>query len=288
MPFFDSQRDPVDNSIVDTFYWKSTSSTGSSTTIFDDLTIPSSPNFPNSTATRYMINLPGEPYYAGIDAGNSTFIVKNVNTTTFLTRVAYNGTLSANTYKIFPSQSNTPARLEAHVGVGSNSAGDVLAYHGRFVTSIISSSNANDIDNNYNVGVNYYSTVTYISYNSSECIKVKSNSYLFDIGAWNMVAYEGKTVRVFLNNSTNNRYLFNCYITDDNENKVFPINYSPTTTYTIKGEVNLITSASTVIYFNLDGGSSTSFFATAAPPLYFVSTSINRGFCELKIISEDI
>ncbi len=134
--FFDSQRSPDTNDVADTYYWKSTSSTGSSTTIFDDLTIPSSPNFPNSTATRYIMNLPGEPYYAGIDAGNSTFIVKNVNTTTFLTRVAYNGTLSANTYKIFPSNSATPARLEVHVGVGSNSAGDVLAYHGRFVTSI--------------------------------------------------------------------------------------------------------------------------------------------------------
>jgi hypothetical protein len=181
MQYFDSQRDPVDNTIADSYYFKSTSSTGSSTTIFDDLTIPASPNFPNSTATRYIMNLPGEPYYAGIEAGSATFVVKNVNTTSFLTRVAYNGSLTANTYKIFPSQSNTPARLEAHVGVGSNSAGDVLSWHGRFVTSIISSSEMNSSN-----PINGFQAIYRDSAGLETMVGVHHK--IMEIGIWNMAA----------------------------------------------------------------------------------------------------
>lgn len=139
--FYDSARDPVDNSIPNYYHWRSGLSTGNSTTIFPDLIIPSSPNYPPmSTATplRYMVNLPGEPYYDGIVAGTYPIVVKNINTSSILTRVAYNGILTANTYKVFPATAETPARMELHVGTGSNHAGDKIAFDGYFINNILS------------------------------------------------------------------------------------------------------------------------------------------------------
>lgn len=140
--FYDSVRDPVDNTVSYYYHWKSYFSTGASTTIFPDLFISSSPNFPpmsTGSPIRYMINLPGQPYYDGVVAGTHPMLVKNVNSSTILTRVAYNGTLTANTYKIFPATAETPARMEFHIGIGSNSAGDKIAFDGYFINNILSS-----------------------------------------------------------------------------------------------------------------------------------------------------
>jgi hypothetical protein len=143
MTYFDSLRDPVDSSISDTYHWKSESSTGSSTTVFDDLTVPSSPNFPNSTAIRYMLHLPGEPYYDGVLAGTHPLIVKNVNSSTILSRISPNGTLTPNTYKIFPSNSVNKAYMEINVGIGSCQPNDIIAFDGYFITSALHAKDQN-------------------------------------------------------------------------------------------------------------------------------------------------
>jgi len=143
--FYPSQRDPVDNSIADYYYWMSTSSTGNSTTIFDDLVCPASPNFPASTlASRYMSYFPGEIDYDGVIATTRPLIIKDVNTTTFLSRVAPGGSLTANTYKIFPGTAETPSRVEFHSG----QAGHSISYHGYFINSIATSTDFNDINCN--------------------------------------------------------------------------------------------------------------------------------------------
>jgi len=176
----DSLRDVVDNTVNDYYYWLSVGSTGTTTayatTYFNNLTIPASPNFPASTATRYIVNLPGEPAYTDIDAGNSTFVIKNINTTTILTRVAPANTLTANTYKIFPETADRRGCLEVHVGTGSNSAGDSLAFHGRFISRIISSSEFNSIE-----------TATYIDqYNATTSIKIYNAK--IDMGIWDITS----------------------------------------------------------------------------------------------------
>lgn len=145
MTYYDSLRDPVDNAISDVYHWKSSASTGSSTTIFDNLVIPSSPNFPNSTATRYMLYLPGEPYYDGVFAGTHPIIVKDVNTSTILTRVSPNGTLVANTFKIFQETAITKGRMEINVGIGSCQPNDIIAFDGYFVNSIQTASELNKV-----------------------------------------------------------------------------------------------------------------------------------------------
>lgn len=153
MNYYDSNRDPANsNAIAGAFYWMSLGSTGttiaSATTTFDNLVIPESPNFPpdGSTMTRYFINLPGEPYYTDIVAGNSTFVIKNINTSTVLTRVPPRTALTANTYKIFDESQNRRGCFEIHVGVGSNQPADRIAFHGRFITSMLGSTHFQRIE----------------------------------------------------------------------------------------------------------------------------------------------
>ncbi len=145
-----SAYDPKDNSIPGVYHWKSVSSTGTSTDAsYNDLQISSSPNFPvgsSSTPTRYILDLPGQPYYTKIADGTYTCVIKNINTSTILTRVAYNGTLTANTYKIFPETANDPGYLEVHVGTGSNQANNMIAFDTYFINNI---PNAKQVSGNY-------------------------------------------------------------------------------------------------------------------------------------------
>lgn len=151
MQYFDSQRDPDNsNSVASAYYWMSLSSTATTvsyaTTTFPNLQISAAPNFPESSAYRYLVNLPGEPYYSDIIAGNSTFVVKNINTSSFLTRVPPGTALSVNTYKIFSNNSDRRSCLEVHVGVGSNQPSDYLSFNGRFISSVITSTNLNSLN----------------------------------------------------------------------------------------------------------------------------------------------
>jgi hypothetical protein len=169
MPYYNSLRDPVDNAINDSYYWMSLSSTGTTTnsasTGFSDLRISSAPNFPDSTATRYIVDLPGEAYYDGIITGNSTFVIKNINTSTILTRIPPAGTLTANTFKIFPKTAERRSAMEVHVGTGSNQPNDFLSFYGRFLVSII---NAYDYqDKSFYTASTYY-TIANI-YNTILC-----------------------------------------------------------------------------------------------------------------------
>ena len=226
MVFYESQRDPVDNSIADTFHWKSTSSTGSSTTIFDDLIVPSSPNFPQSTAIRYMINLPGEPYYAGVLAATHPFVLADVTSTTILTRVAPTATLTANTYKLFPATAETPGRTEVHVGSSSVTAGDTLAYDGYFINSIISSTDMNT----YSPQTILSSEVTItrgrgVDYNSTGSTSlVYLQEVIYEIGIWDMEAASSFAVPHDLSDITKIVNI-RAIIIDDTESVIKPLTY---------------------------------------------------------------
>lgn len=141
---YNSLRDPIDNSITSLYHWRSYNSTWNSATItnsseiFDYITIPTSANFPNSTASRYMLNLPGEIYFDGITSSTLPFYIKNENTSTILTRRDITQSLIANTYKVFPSTSIGASRIEIHVASSnSNSPGDRLVWDGYFVNTIL-------------------------------------------------------------------------------------------------------------------------------------------------------
>lgn len=170
MKYYNSQKDPATNAVAGSYLFislTSTQSTASATNTFDDLVIPSSPNFPNSTATRYMCNLPGEPYYDSIITGSATFIVKNQTRGVTLSRVAPTASLTANTYKIFPSNSVSPCRIEFHIGTGSNAAGDTITYFGRFLNTMIVAENIN----NFNMA-----NGNSITANASNCIITGANN----------------------------------------------------------------------------------------------------------------
>jgi hypothetical protein len=182
--FYDSARDPIDNTIPFYHFWKSVTSTGNSTTIFNDLFIPVSPNFPpmsTGSPTRYMINLPGQPYYDGVVNGTYPLLIKNVNTSTILTRIVYNGTLTANTYKIFPASAETPSRMEVHVGTGSNQAGDKISFQGYFINQLLS-----PIDYGISMPINAWnmSSASYMVVNLDN-----NNLYPYIVGISAMIYY---------------------------------------------------------------------------------------------------
>ena len=140
--FYNSLRDPVDNTISSLYHFRSISSTWStsitaSTQIFNDFVAPSTYNFPNSTATRAMLYLPGEVYYDGVTSSSFPFYIKDITSSQVLVRVLPNASLTNFTYKIFTSTSVTPGRLEIHMGGASVLSSDVLAWDGYFVNSIM-------------------------------------------------------------------------------------------------------------------------------------------------------
>jgi hypothetical protein len=140
------------------YFYKSESSTTNNPSYnmipiaIQDITIPNA-NFPYTLPTRYIINLIGQPYYEIIDAfygwesetDNFKIIIRNINTSTLLTRIKSTDTLIENTFKIFTSTSLTSARLELHVGTSSNNVGDILSIGYSACASIIASSYLNEL-----------------------------------------------------------------------------------------------------------------------------------------------
>jgi hypothetical protein len=190
MKFYDSLKDPLTNGIIDKYCFQSNSATGASTMLFDDLIIPTSPNFPFSTNIRYMLYLPGEPDYFNIVKGNSTFIVKNINSTIELSRIAPNMALSPYTYKIFPNTVDNCYLMEIHVGINSNKIGDIISFEGNFVGSILHPENLENLrERIINIKKETFTINNYFSAFTASNDIASGNNVMVGVGTSNNIYY---------------------------------------------------------------------------------------------------
>ena len=94
-------------------------------------------NFPPDTPTRYLMSLPGVPYYDGafISGGGYEWTVKRLRSATWTTfsLVAQSTTLGTNQAKIFSSTSENGMKIELHNG--SVTTGDFIYIDGYFVNT---------------------------------------------------------------------------------------------------------------------------------------------------------
>lgn len=140
MKYYDSAKDPVTNSVSEHWIFFTSgfpTSAADNVVEYDPITLGSDYiNFPILTPTRVLVRIPGFP------DTSETFQVK-VNSTTF-GQVAYDATLTANTFKVFPTSSDNSAIIELHTG--SVSPGDIVHFKGSFFGTCIAADGMNNVD----------------------------------------------------------------------------------------------------------------------------------------------
>jgi len=146
MSFRDSARSPFTNDIVRLYNIRSESKGGSTTNTIgvNDITIPASPNFPSSdsgASTSYIVYLDYEIYRTST---NSTYFeVRNETQGVDLVIVDADVALSNYTCKFNPTNTNVRNAIEFNVGVGSNSAEDIISFKAQSAGGVLNAATLN-------------------------------------------------------------------------------------------------------------------------------------------------